>query len=105
MSAFLAGEYKCAVIRVNGEPAGYCLWRPEDGQHGGPAGIYLRQYYIKPGYRRQGLGRAALKQIFDDYFTNAAFVSLDVLEHNARGRGFWTDFGFEPDYIHMVLKR
>lgn len=104
MRAFLAGEYKCAVIRMDESEAGYCLWRPEEEPHGGPAGIYLRQYYIKPEYRRQGLGRSAMKQIFNEYFAGAAFVSLDVLEHNERGRAFWKDYGFEAEYIHMKLK-
>jgi ribosomal protein S18 acetylase RimI-like enzyme len=103
MRGFLAGGYRGVLVLRGGDAAGYCLWRPEEGPHGGPAGIYLRQYYIKPKFRRQGLGRAALRQIVKKYFAGAAFVCLDVLECNAAGRAFWEDFGFEPVYTRMNL--
>lgn len=104
MRGFLAGGYQGVTIRVDGCAAGYCLWRPEAGPHAGAAGVYLRQYYIRPEYRRHGLGRAALRQIMAQCFMGAAFVALDVLDCNAPGRAFWADFGFKPDYIRMNLK-
>lgn len=104
MREFLTNGYTCVLIRPGSETAGYCLFRPEEGHNGGKPGVYLRQYYIKPGYRRQGLGRTALQSIVDTCFADAAFVSLDVLDCNTVGKAFWAGVGFKPVYHRMVMK-
>lgn len=101
MRGFLAGSYHGLMILAGGNPAGYCLYRPETERDGIKPGIYLRQYYVKPEYRQNGLGRAALEQIMREHFSNAAFVELDVLDCNAVGRAFWSRTGFKPVYHRM----
>lgn len=103
MAGFLQGEFQGVLIHVDGKTAGYCLFRPEEGSYGGKPGIYLRQYIIKPEYRQHGLGRAALKHIIETCFTDAAFVTLDVLECNEVGKAFWANVGFKPIYHRLKL--
>lgn len=101
MRGFLEGEYHGVLVRVGFETAGYCLYKPEEAQYGSQPGIYLRQYYIKPEYRKLGLGRAALQKIIKNFFGGAAYVSLDVLECNTVGKAFWVNAGFKPIYLRM----
>lgn len=101
MKGFLAGNYLGVIILVDGKPAGYCLFRPEEPRNGGKAGVYLRQFFIRKEYRQHGLGRAALERVIDECFADAAFVELDVLNCNAVGRAFWARTGFIPLYHRM----
>lgn len=104
MLGFLANGYTGVLIHMEGIIAGYCLYRPEEGSHSGKPGIYLRQYYIKPEFRRQGLGRTALVKIIREYMADAAFVDLDVLECNPVGMAFWANAGFRPVYHRVRME-
>ena len=104
MAGFLESGYEGVLILADGMTAGYCLWRPEEGRWGGGPGVYLRQYYIKPEYRRQGLGRSALSSIIREQLAGAAFIELDVLECNEAGKEFWESVGFKTVYRRLELE-
>lgn len=55
MRGWLAGEYQAALFIDAGDAAGYALFRPDEH------GIYLRQFYVERGRRRQGMGRKAIE--------------------------------------------
>lgn len=103
MRDFLAGEYRAVIFLHDGEIIGYCLYRVEDG-YGGQHGIYVRQYYIAPEYRRQGLGKRAFLMLAEDLFSGVKDITLDVLDGNLTGRAFWESVGFVPYSRHMRLK-
>lgn len=54
MAGWLAGEYRAAVFKIGGQAVGYSLFR------GAPEYVYLRQFYVRPDFRRRGVGRRAL---------------------------------------------
>jgi len=64
--------------------------------------VYLRQFLIKREYRDQGLGRLALRELFNARFPSKCTVIVDVLTANERGIRFWQQVGFQP--YSMTLK-
>lgn len=66
---FLAGEYTALLLTRNQDTIGYCLYRPEIPKSLEQKGcIYLRQYYILPSYRRQGLDKRAFMMLAEEIF-------------------------------------
>lgn len=49
--------------RVDGEMAGYALYFFTFSSFIGRAGIWLEDLYVRPAYRRQGLGRAMIEAV------------------------------------------
>ena len=47
---------------VSGKPAGYAVFNPTFSTFVGKPGVFLEDLYVRPGYRRHGLGRALLEQ-------------------------------------------
>lgn len=95
MAGFLQGEYRVVIIEVNGEDAGYCLFRPQQD------GVYVRHYMIKPQHRMLGLGKAAFGAIKTAYLDHYGAVTLDVLHGNRGGMAFWHSVGFTP-YVQQM---
>lgn len=101
MKGFLLTEYKAVLILLGNEIAGYCLYRIDNQKDDTSFDIYVRQYYIRPVFRRKGLGKRAFNMLLESTFKNAAYVKLDVLESNLGGKAFWAKVGFEP-YSHSL---
>lgn len=96
MRAWLTGEYHALLVLCDGEIMGYCLYRTENARE-----IYVRQYYILPGFRRKGLGKQAFLTLAKEVFTGINDITLDVLEGNSPGKAFWESMGFIPVWRHM----
>ena len=88
MRGFLAGEYRVHLFELDGEAVAYALWR-DDGD-----AIYLRQFFVDRAHRRAGVGRAAIRLLFDEVFPGNKRVTVDVLIGNDGGRRFWEAVGF-----------
>lgn len=91
MRGWLAGEYQAILFVDAEEPVGYALFRPEG------SGIYLRQFYIERGRRRQGIGRDAIEQLRREIWPVGTQVRLEVLADNQPALAFWRSVGF-ADY-------
>lgn len=98
MNDWLAGDYEGLVFESGSEPVGYALYRRE------PEYVYLRQFYVEPAYRRQGIGRAAIEWLRANCWTEAARIRLDVLVGNQVGHAFWKSVGFADYCFTMELK-
>jgi len=97
MRRFLGGEYAGLLILVNGETAGYLLYKEgHDEYDPQQPEVFVRHYLIKRAYRGQGVGRAAFDKIVEEWFPPSATLVLQVLATNPAGRGFWTRLGFQP---------
>jgi GNAT superfamily N-acetyltransferase len=48
----------CDIAEWSGEPAGLALWFPIFSSFRGRHGIYLEDLFVRPAYRRKGIGRA-----------------------------------------------
>jgi GNAT superfamily N-acetyltransferase len=51
------------IGRVGGQPAGYALYFFTFSSFIGRAGIWLEDLYVRPAFRRQGLGRAMIEAV------------------------------------------
>lgn len=69
----------------------YALYRENE------AGIYLRQFYVAPEARRQGIGRAAIQLLRNKIWDASKRLTVDVLTSNAPSVAFWRACGF-ADY-------
>jgi GNAT superfamily N-acetyltransferase len=48
----------CDIAEWDGEPAGFALWFANFSTFRGRHGIYLEDIFVRPSYRRRGIGRA-----------------------------------------------
>jgi ribosomal protein S18 acetylase RimI-like enzyme len=97
MRNWLAGEYQAVLFELDGKPAGYALFRHEV-EH-----VYVRQFFVQPELRRQGIGRAAIEHLCIHFWQDRPRLRLDVLVGNAAAIAFWRSVGFE-DYC-LTLER
>jgi ribosomal protein S18 acetylase RimI-like enzyme len=98
MANWLAGEYEAVLFERDGLVLGYALYRRE------PDYVYLRQFFVQPAYRRQGIGRAALDWLHDNAWSNAPRIRIEVLIDNVAGIAFWRAVGFTDYSIAMELE-
>jgi len=98
MRGWLTGEYEAVLFLQQGQAAGYALFRRE------PEHVYLRQFFVRPEFRRQGIGRAALGWLREHAWADASRVRLDVLIGNAAGIAFWRAVGFRDYCLTMELE-
>src|SRR5579871_3902467 len=54
MRGFFPAGYQGLIFEANDPPVGYALFKPEHDW------VYLRQFYVRPEFRRRGIGRAAI---------------------------------------------
>lgn len=50
----------CEIAEWAGAPVGFALWFANFSSFRGRHGIYLEDLYVRPSYRRRGIGRALL---------------------------------------------
>lgn len=91
MRGWLAGEYQAVLFIDESAPVGYALFRPDEH------GIYLRQFYVERGRRRQGIGRKAVTLLRQEIWPAGTRVVLEVLVGNQQAQAFWRAMGF-TDY-------
>jgi len=91
MHGWLQGEYTGVVIAESEQAVGYAIFRHA------PDHVYLRQFFIVAEHRRKGIGRQALRWLWDNAWTDAKRVRIDVLIDNHVGQAFWRSVGF-ADY-------
>lgn len=92
LQRWLGTGYDAMIFEIDSSPAGYALFRPTDPDSEGLGGIYLRQFYIAPSYRRAGHGSRAFR-LFVDETVRGRRLLLDALETNPAGQGFWSSLG------------
>jgi hypothetical protein len=59
MTGWLAGEYEAFLFEDSGETLGYVLFRRD------PEFVYVRQFFIRAGSRRLGVGRGAVEWLVE----------------------------------------
>jgi ribosomal protein S18 acetylase RimI-like enzyme len=68
-----------------------------------PDYVYLRHFYVERAYRRQGIGRQAIRLLVEQIIPADRPVRLEVLAHNERAIRFWHEVGFADYAITMRL--
>jgi len=97
MCAWLSNEYEAMILEVAGQVAGYALYRRD------PDYVYLRQFFINPQFRREGIGRAAIHWL-SEHAWNRQRVRVDVLVNNSAGVAFWRAVGFTDYCLTLELE-
>jgi ribosomal protein S18 acetylase RimI-like enzyme len=92
----LQGPYRAVLIEVEGVVAGYVLFRRD------PDHLYLRHLYIRPEFRRRGLGRAAVAWLRER--GESPRLRVDVLVRNEAGLAFWRALGFTDYCLTLELE-
>ena len=103
----LPGEYApprgaLLLAMVNDQVAGCCALRPLDSADV-PNSSEMKRLYVRPAFRRLGLGRQLAEAILDAarrYGYSSIF--LDTLDEMETARALYEDLGFEeiPPYYH-----
>jgi GNAT superfamily N-acetyltransferase len=97
-AAALFGErpvLRALIAYPHGEPetaAGLALWYPTFSSWAATHGIWVEDLYVRPAYRRHGLGRELLGALRD---MTAGRVEWDVHVSNGEARGFYEALGAE----------
>ena len=90
---------------VDGELAGCCALRPLDNVDMANASE-MKRLYVRPAFRRFGLGRLLAEAILDAARRQGyACVLLDTLDDMEAARSLYEDLGFEevPPYYHSPI--
>jgi GNAT superfamily N-acetyltransferase len=98
MARWVAGDYHVLLFRRGTRVTGYAVWRDEE------FGAYLRQFFICRDQRRQGFGRAVMKQLCRDEFPKGRPLHLEASVWNTGAIAFWHALGLKDFGLSMVLK-
>lgn len=55
--------FSCLIAEVDGAPVGYALFHDSYDAEGGARGAFVHDLYLRPAFRRHGLGRALLARV------------------------------------------
>lgn len=106
LQRWLAGEYRCVLFATDDAVVGYALFRPTDPHaEGHPGGVYVRQFFVVPERRGQGLGRAAFALLRAEVLPPGCYVTLEALATNPAGRSFWQALGFREYSVRYELEQ
>ncbi len=95
MTGWLRDEYQAVLFEEGRSTVGYALFRLE------PEYVYLRQLFVAPERRRQGIASSALSWLWENVWQPASRLRIDVLVGNAEGQAFWRSAGFTEYCITM----
>ena len=92
MRAWLSsGEYRAVIFEDSREQVAYALFREMKDE------IYLRHFFVVRHRRREGLGRCAMKHLFE-MWPHGKRLTVSVLVHNLPALAFWRAVGY-ADYM------
>ena len=77
MRGFLAGDYNAILFHENHEVVAYALYHPFEDTD-----LYLRQFFVVRGKRREGLGQSAVRILFEEVFPLEKRVIVTALSQN-----------------------
>lgn len=93
------------MARVDGQVAGCCALRPLDAVDY-PNACEMKRLYVRPAFRRLGLGRQLAETIMDRARVNGYdHVLLDTLDEMEAARSLYEELGFVevPPYYHNPI--
>jgi len=91
METWLSAEYTAVLFDKDTMPIAYALYREDADQ------LYLRQYFVRGGRRREGVGREAINILRESIWQPHKRLTVDVLTSNESGVAFWCAVGY-TDY-------
>jgi GNAT superfamily N-acetyltransferase len=99
MSVWLHGDYKAFIFLKEQAPVGYTLFRPD------PEWVYIRQLFVLPEFRRQGIAQTAVEWLRSNIWRNDKRLRIEVLTHNKVAISFWQGVGFKDYALTMEYEK
>ena len=97
MQDWLSVDYTAVVFTKDKDPVAYALYRENENE------IYLRQLFVKRGYRRKGIGRRAVQILREDIWPQSKRLTVDVLSKNTSGIAFWRSVGYQDYCVTLEI--
>jgi GNAT superfamily N-acetyltransferase len=86
----------CDIAEWDHAPAGFALWFPNFSSFRGRHGIYLEDLYVRPAFRRRGIGRALFRHLARRCVAEGwTRFEWSVLDWNAPSIAFYKSLGAE----------
>jgi diamine N-acetyltransferase len=86
----------CDIAEWNGEPAGFTSWFLNFSTFRGRHGIFLEDIFVRPDFRRRGIGRALLQRLAARCVAEGyALFEWAVLDWNKPAIAFYRSLGAE----------
>jgi predicted acetyltransferase len=89
--SWLQNEYRALLFQIGGEVVAYALYQERSDE------IYLRQFFVVRGKRRQGIGCRAVEILRSRIWPAGKRLTVDVLVDNQPAVAFWRSVGYR-DY-------
>jgi GNAT superfamily N-acetyltransferase len=84
----------CEVAEWDGEPAGFAVWFVSFSTFSGRHGIYLEDLFVRPPFRRNGIGKALLVHLAGECVANGwSRLQWSVLDWNTPSIEFYRSLG------------
>ena len=84
----------CDIAEWDGQPAGFALWFVSFSSFRGRHGIYLEDIFVRPAFRRRGIGRALLRHLARRCLAEGwTRFEWSVLDWNAPSIAFYKSLG------------
>jgi GNAT superfamily N-acetyltransferase len=84
----------CEIAEWDGEPAGFAIWFFNFSTFSGRPGVYLEDLFVRPAYRRNGIGKALLAHLAKQCLTNGwSRLQWSVLDWNTPSIEFYKSLG------------
>lgn len=98
LSWLRGGEYEAVLFEDAAVVTGYALFRRE-AEH-----VYLRQLFVRPEFRRHGIGRQAINWLWHNAWRGVPRLRIEVLVGNVNGQAFWRSIGFREYCLTMEME-
>jgi GNAT superfamily N-acetyltransferase len=86
----------CDIAEWDGEPAGFALWFQNFSTFRGRHGLYLEDLFVRPAFRRRGIGRALFRHLARRCAAEGwTRFEWAVLDWNAPSIAFYKSLGAE----------
>lgn len=97
MTGWLRGDWNIQLLEEGASIVGYALYQfQRDPFDLDLTVVYVRQFFIERGWRKQGFGTHAFNMLMQTCFPEGCRIALEVLAANPNGRAFWASLGFQP---------
>jgi len=84
----------CDIAEWDGAPVGFALWFANFSSFRGRHGIYLEDLFVRPAFRRHGIGKALLRHLARRCVESGwARFEWSVLDWNAPSIAFYQSLG------------
>ena len=100
VAEFVLGPRRCAaaiIAAMDGVPAGFALYYRTFSTFAAKPGIFLEDLYVRPDFRKRGIGRALLAAVAEIAHARAAGrLEWTALKWNAKALALYAAVGAKP---------